>query len=123
VTSSLDDSDVSDDDDYDAVTTTTMTSSPPASASAAAVEGLRALVASERSRRRSADDWATFLVATLDAYVRASGAYHRRGRLAQSARPSPTDDDQLETVCDCRQTGNASRPARREFAVFKGEDE
>ena len=43
---------------------------------------VRALLARERSRRRAAEDWATFLVATLDSYVRASHAYDRR--LAES---------------------------------------
>ena len=59
--------------------------SPPSSSPAALVpsERLRLLLARERSRRRAAEDWATFLVATLDAYVRASHAYDRQ--LADSA--------------------------------------
>ena len=46
--------------------------SPPSSAD------LRALLARERSRRHAAEDWATFLTATLDSYLRASRLYDRR---------------------------------------------
>jgi len=76
-----DDDDVDDDVDGDVtqlIMSTSSSSSTPLPAE------VRALLARERSRRRAAEDWATFLVATLDSYVRASNAYDR-----QIAEPDP----------------------------------
>ena len=61
-----------DDDDDDNVDDEELSMSPASSAE------LRALLARERSRRRAAEDWAAFLTATLDSYLRASRMYDRR---------------------------------------------
>jgi len=74
-TSSNEDSDV-DDDDYDDDDDRQLMMSPSASWSLPAE--LRAVLARERSRRRAAEDWATFLAATLDSFVRASQQHDRR---------------------------------------------
>ena len=70
---------------------------------------VRALLARERSRRRAAEDWATFLVATLDSYVRASHAYDRvrsteqhLDSAAAQASGSPSDEKHRRL---CRPTG------------------
>ena len=57
-----------------------MTSSPASE--------LHALLDRERSLRRAAEDWATFLVATLDSYIRASHEFDVRIRLAESGPAS-----------------------------------
>lgn len=83
------------------------------SASSSSSSQLRALLARERSRRRAAEDWATFLVATLDSYVRASRTHDRR--LAESGpnvgvqairslfkdEQKPSEGQQPQPCCSC----------------------
>ena len=84
------------DDDCDSVSQLKMSSSSSSSPSSLPAE-LRALLDHERSRRRAAEDWATFLVATLDSYVRASNTYERRlaesGLGPQAAHSQYTNSD------------------------------
>ena len=112
VTSLYDNSDVSDDEDSQFV----MSSSPSSRAPPSPLPAeLQALLARERSRRRAAEDWATFLVATLDAYVRASHAYERR--FADSGRGRSRTEGE-EKTCDCRQLGNPSRITREIMSLL-----
>jgi len=104
------DGDANDDDDYDDddnIQSVMSSSSIP-------IE-LRALLARERTRRRNAEDWATFLVATLDSYVRASHAYDRR--LVESGPNNGVQAIRRQFQSQCRQITN-SRVARKPIIMI-----
>lgn len=76
------------------------------SSSSGSLTQLRALLARERSRRRAAEEWATFLVTTLDSYVRASHAYG--GRVIDESDDDDTGSDSGYKTHECDQFGNCS---------------